>query len=125
MTNFRNTFFVFLWKVKKQKRFHWFKNTLFTLLPIILVIINFLILNEDESHLRHSAISEPITEVKKKMIVSFKCDKKILSKNTCNLICRPRIYVRMYVCYCKNIKQEMQKILLDVLQSLSYLWNQM
>lgn len=63
MTNFRNTFFVFLWKVKKQKRFHWFKNTLFTLLPIILVIINFLILHEDETHLRHTAISEPITEV--------------------------------------------------------------
>lgn len=80
MTNFRNTFSVFLWKVKKQKRFHWLKNTLFTLLPIILVIINFLILHEDESNLRHTAISEPITEVN---IFIFLVTMHFPGKNTC------------------------------------------
>lgn len=63
MTNFQNTFKVFLWKVKKQKTFHWFKNALFTLLPIILVIINFLVLYEDETGRRHAEHSDPITEV--------------------------------------------------------------
>lgn len=63
MTNFQNTFRVFLWKVKKQKTFNWFKNALFTLLPIILVIINFIVLYEDETARRHDERSEPFTEV--------------------------------------------------------------
>lgn len=63
MTNFQNTFKVFLWKVRKQKAFHWFKNALFTLLPIILVVINFLVLYEDETARRVTERSEPVSEV--------------------------------------------------------------
>lgn len=70
MTNFRNTFHVFLWKVKKQKRFHWFKNALFTLLPIILIIINFLILNQDESQDR-IRLSKNITAINEVILFAF------------------------------------------------------